>query len=262
MTAAGEVDREEGVPADERRRVDLVASEPGGEQRAGEDAERREHLEDPRRGRGRRAGDERDAFGEERERRPVDGRRVAPVRARLVEGGIVRELARRVHVGIAVVHRCDPAVLPVRPRVRRDEQRAGERDQLDHDGGGEDGAKRRRRPAEQHEPGQVRGEGEDEQREEDRAERAAVRAAAVGRHERCSLDPRTGDASGDERADRTRGEQARAGQGSSGSVVAGGCAAVRQSRRRRARPAAHRAQSRSCSVGRRSSRVVVVAGGV
>ena len=75
---------------------------------------------------------------------------------------------------------------------------------------------------EQHQPRQVRGEGEDEQPEEDRSERAAAGPAAVSRHERCSLDPRTGDTTGDEHTDRTRGEQARAGQGSSGSVVAGG----------------------------------------
>ena len=120
------------------------------------------------------------------------------------------------------MHRCDPAVFPVRPGIRRDEQRAGERDQLDHEGGNDDRSKRRRPLPEQHEPRQVRGEGEDEQPEEDRSERAAAGPAAVGRHERRGLDPSTGDATGDEDADRTRGEQARAGQGSSGSVVAGG----------------------------------------
>jgi hypothetical protein len=120
------------------------------------------------------------------------------------------------------VHRGDPAVLPVRPRVRRDEERAGERDQLDRDRDDHNRAECLRCAPEEHERREVRREGEGEQREEERAERAAVRAASICRDERGGLDPRTGDAAGNEQRDRTRREQGGARQGSSGPVVGGG----------------------------------------
>ena len=120
------------------------------------------------------------------------------------------------------MHGGDAAVLPVRPRVRRDEQRARKRDQLDREGNDHDSAESRGCSPAQHERCQVRSEGEDEERKEERAERSAVRAAAVRRHERRGLDPGAGDATRHEQCDRTRSEQGGAGQGSSGSVDAGG----------------------------------------
>ena len=119
------------------------------------------------------------------------------------------------------MHRSDPAVLPVRPCVRRDEQRPGERNQLDHDRADQDGAEHLPPAPEQHERGQIRGEGEGEEREEEGAERTTVREAAVGRHERRSLDPRARDAARDEGRDRPCREQRGSAQGSTGSVGGG-----------------------------------------
>ena len=207
VAAAGEVDREERIPADERRGVRPVARKPGGEEDAREHGERRHRLEDPGRGRGRRARDQRDGSGDAREQRPVDGGRVAPRRAGVLVGRVVRIVARDVDVGVAVVDGRDPSVLPVGPGIGREEERPGERDDLDRQRDEQDGTQAGRPPAQQREPDEIGGERRDEESEEDDPEPAAVGPAGIGRDERSALDPRAGDTARDEQRDRSRREE-------------------------------------------------------
>ena len=156
---------------------------------------------------GGRARDHRDGSGDAREQRPVHGRRVPPCRAGVLVGRVVRIVARDVDVGVAVVHRRDPSVLPVGPRIGREEERPGERDDLDRQRDEQDGTKTGRPPAQQCEPDEIGGERRDEQSEEDDPEPAAVGPAGVGRDERRALDPRAGDTARDEQRDRSRREE-------------------------------------------------------
>ena len=78
VPAAGEVHREDRVPADERDRERPPAREPPGEQGSGERGGGGERLVRPRRDRVGVAGDDRERLRGQRERRPVDGRRAEP----------------------------------------------------------------------------------------------------------------------------------------------------------------------------------------
>ena len=163
MPAACEVDREHRVPADEDDRERRAAGAPGDGSRRGEHAERGEPLEEPRRGVGRGAGGNGHRLREQGEDRAVDRRRFAPVRADVGRRRALREGRRRVDVGVAAPLARDPAVPPVRPRVGREEQRRGERDELDRDRDEKHEPKRRAASGER-DPGDVRGE---RQREHD-----------------------------------------------------------------------------------------------
>ena len=174
-----------------RRGVRSVPRQPGRKHDAGENSERGEHLEDPCCRGLRRAGDERNDLGDERERRPVDRRRVAPGGAGVVVGRVVRKLARRVHVGIAVVNGRDAAVLPVRPRVGREEQRRGERQRSGSP------PPRRASPAEPAARAARAGARRGRRQTPRRAargtgspSRAAVGTTCIGRDDRSPLDPR------------------------------------------------------------------------
>ncbi len=232
MTASGEMDREQGIPPDERRSGHPVSGEPRGQAREREHPERREHLERPGGCVRARVDDPGDALRAERESRPVDGGRVAPRKPGMLVGGIVGKLARRIPIRISTRRR-DLPVLPVRPGIRREKERGPEREQLDRRRQHADRRKRRTRAAEQPQGREIEREGARETGEEDPDPAAAVTPAAtrVGWRERCSLEPRGGDtASEKQERGRRRDERAPGGadasaQGSSGgggSVVVGG----------------------------------------
>ena len=113
---------------------------------------------DPGRSRGRIAAHESEPLGDKRELRSVDGRRVAPVGAHDGVGGIAGKRARRHHVRVRVVNGTDPPVGPVGVDVGRQEDRAGEGSELDHDREAHDGDKRCCSPGEREGSDDVQGE--------------------------------------------------------------------------------------------------------
>ena len=131
------------VPADERDRERLAAGQPPREQGGAERGCGGERLVRPRRNRVGVAGDDRERLGGDRERRPVDARRVDPVAAHERKRRIVRKVHRRVGVRVPAAAGPDPAVRPVRPGVRREQQRRGERNELDRRREDDDGAEAR-----------------------------------------------------------------------------------------------------------------------
>ena len=138
MAAAAEVHGQERVPADEGQRGGRAAGETGGQYGARDYGRGGKGLEDP----GGRvlglAGGTGDRLRREGESRPVDRRRVAPVCPDPRQRRVVRELLRRIAVGVTVEHGGDPAVAPVSPRVGGEEQRSRHRGNLDGDGERED----------------------------------------------------------------------------------------------------------------------------
>ena len=127
--------------------------------------------------------------------------------------GLAGNVRGRIGVRVPVAAGRDPAVRPVRPGVGREEQRRGERDELDR--GGERRSRRasdgaRRRIASERE--QVRRERGDEQHEEER--RGPGDVAAVSRNERRVGPPGERAGRGDEREDdRARRDRERAPHG-------------------------------------------------
>ena len=96
---------------------------------------------------------------------PVDRGRIAPVGAHVPRGGALGEVGRRVDVRVAAALGGDPAVAPVRPGVRREEERRAERDEL-HERGDD-----RRLPCtgdrdapKEQQPDEVAAEGRDQER--------------------------------------------------------------------------------------------------
>ena len=88
-----------------------------------------------------------EACGGTGEHGAVDRRRPAPRGRHRARGWIVREARRRHRVGIGVVPRGEPAIVPVGECVSRKHQRPGERDQLDRDGDSADDHQRSASPA-------------------------------------------------------------------------------------------------------------------
>ena len=196
VASAGDVHGEHGVPADEgggegRSRSDARDRHDGDDDRDGG-----ERLEEPRRDVRRVARHERDRLGEQRERGAVHRRPVAPVGAHVGGGGALGEVRRRIDVRVPAAFRPDPAVPPVRPGVRREEERRCERDELDRDGQRDDQSRRCDAATKERESRDVRDE---RGREEDREGpcRSLVGGPAVARDERRALLPgeraRTGD---------------------------------------------------------------------
>ncbi len=210
VAAAGGVQGDDRVPAHEGGR------EPGPRRRTrrggrgDEHRQGRQSLEDP----GRCVLGAADAPGDrlrpERERRPVDRRRLVPRRAHVLEGGIVGVVGGNGLVRVVVVDRRDAAVHPVGPRVAREQQRAGERRELHRDGDRRDCGEGHGRPAQQREPGDVGDQRTGRKREEDpgpggvalegsAGRRRERRAARPGRHRRGGHQ-RDGDRAGGGRA--------------------------------------------------------------
>ena len=108
----------------------------------------------------------------------------------------------------------DPAVLPVRPGVRGEEERGGERDDLHADGEREHDRERGACATSQEpEPSEVCHEGADQQDEEERLAAAAA-ATRVTRHERRVLEPRERAGRRDQDEHGQPGERGAAAQGS------------------------------------------------
>ena len=145
-------------------------------------------LEEPGRGVGGVVDRLGDRLGDERERRPVDGRRVAPVRAEVRKRGALGVRRRRIDVRVAAAVGGDPAVAPVRPGVGREEERRRERDELDRGCDRDDEPQPYARAAEQQQPDEVRGERTPDQHEE-RPGAVRPRQAAVARDERRVVPP-------------------------------------------------------------------------
>ena len=170
VATAGEMDREQRIPAHERRGIRPVSRQPGREHHAGEHPSAANTLKIH----AAAAADEPDTSATtsvsrvKAVRTPTSS---APGGARVVVGGVVRELARRVHVGIGVVDGRDPAVLPVRPGVGREQQRPGEREELDHERRDERRPKSRGSAPQEEQTAEITGERRDEQRKEQSAER-------------------------------------------------------------------------------------------
>src|SRR5690606_10375110 len=110
LAAPRGVDRDDGIPADERGGEARTAGGGCTRRGRGEHAQRGERLEGPGgrvRGRARRSGDR---PGEARDRRAVHGGRVAPGRPEVREGGALRERRGRVDVRVPASLGGDPAV--------------------------------------------------------------------------------------------------------------------------------------------------------
>jgi len=227
VAAAREVDGEQRIPARESAREDRAGREQDGEPHGNQDRRRRQRLVDPGCGVLRLARGERHGLRGQRERRPVDGRRVAPVLADVRKRRILREVARRVAVRVRVVHGGDAAVAPVGPRIGGEQERSGERDELDRDGERGDEPEAAPEPCQRDQRARVQGEGRDERGEErPGVGRIAFRMAPVQRDERRVRGPREAGAGDDEREHaetrRRRGDSQNGGGGGGGSAGGGG----------------------------------------
>jgi hypothetical protein len=80
------------------------------------------------------------------------------------------------------VHGPDPAVVPVRVRIGREEERRGERRELDRGGDGEDRDKSRSSASDEEERGEIREKGRGEEPEEEPGP-ASDPVGVVGREE-------------------------------------------------------------------------------
>ena len=121
VAAPGEVDRQEGVPADERGRERGPRGEACRQENEHDHRRRAERAVEPRGGIRRVLDRDRVRLGGQREARPVDRGRVVPARAHERERGIPGELARLVQVRVAVVDGRDPRVVPVGVDVGREQ---------------------------------------------------------------------------------------------------------------------------------------------
>ncbi len=212
VPAAGEVNGQERVPADERRSEGAAAGEERGEHGQRDHRGGRDPAEGPGCSAVRLARSQGDRLGPECEAWPVDGRRVTPVGAHALVGGILREGLGSRPVRVLVVHGGDPAVRPVRVDVRGEQHGPCERGRLDqhrHHDDRDDGSGASR---ERSQAGKVDGEGGRRGAEIEPGP-AAVAAAVIGRERRAPR-MRRGDCDGqeDERADpgceRGRGHRA------------------------------------------------------
>ncbi len=131
VAASAEVEREEGVPAHERRGERRASGERRREHGGAEHREGGDETEEPGRVRGILACNARMQLGADREQGAVEGGRVAPRASHRLVGHVFRVGARRIAIGVAPLDGRDAPVHPVRPGVRREQGRAGERRELD-----------------------------------------------------------------------------------------------------------------------------------